>query len=81
MAEDQYGFDPNLTQIQPDNPFWDGTDAAHPAWWRGEKRGIEAVVDRINVILDGYDRGGGILGYEKLETLRRRLLELLDKTK
>jgi len=61
-----------------DNPEWDATDAAHPAWWRGDAHGVQVCVDRINRILDGKDDGRGIIGHEPLETLRRRLLALID---
>lgn len=29
----------------PDDEFWDGTDAAHPAWWRGEKHSHDKACD------------------------------------
>jgi hypothetical protein len=25
----------------PDDPFWDATDGAHPAWWRGQDYGFQ----------------------------------------
>jgi hypothetical protein len=31
-----------------DNPDTDGTDAAHPAWWRGEKTGSEGVARALH---------------------------------
>lgn len=27
----------------PDDPHWDGTDGAHPAWWRGNDAGFAAA--------------------------------------
>ena len=30
-----------------DNPFWDGTDFAHPAWWRGESRGCQSTIEVV----------------------------------
>lgn len=36
-----------------DDPMWDGTDAAHPAWLRGNDRGVEAVCEIMSGILEG----------------------------
>lgn len=33
--KDEQGFDPDLNYSQEDNEFWDATDRAHPAWYRG----------------------------------------------
>lgn len=27
-----------------DDPNLDGTDAAHPAWWRGQERGVDGTL-------------------------------------
>mgnify|MGYP001572093977 CR=1 FL=1 len=40
-------------EYEYDNPFWDCTDGAHPAWWRGETRGFYAALEKINQFLDG----------------------------
>lgn len=40
-----------------DDPQWDATDAAHPAWWRGNDHGVAAVVQIINDTLDGKAPG------------------------
>lgn len=56
-----------------DNPEWDATDAAHPAWWRGNDAGVAVTVQGLGDVLDGKDNGTGVVGYEPLETLRRRL--------
>lgn len=42
----------NLLALR-DNPEFDGTDAAHPAWWRGEDHGLRVACAKINEILDG----------------------------
>lgn len=76
MARDEHGFDPDETVTIADNPFWDATDVAHPAWWRGDDHGCAVTVERLNAILDGKDDGHGGFGYEPLERLRRRLLAL-----
>lgn len=48
MAErdigDELGFDDSLTYTAPDNPFWDGTDGAHPAFWRGQEAAIKGLI-------------------------------------
>lgn len=45
---DAQGFDPDETYTQPDNPFWDCTDAAHPAWWRGNDSGCDMTIKMVN---------------------------------
>lgn len=57
-----------------DDPELDGTDDAHPAWWRGSTAGVAGACERIEAVLDGKDSGAGVLGNERLERLRRRLL-------
>jgi hypothetical protein len=63
---------------EADDPQWDGTDAAHPAWWRGNDRGCRFVTQRLTDALDGKDDGAGWIGYPPLEALRRRLLAIAD---
>lgn len=41
-----------INNVQKDNPENDGTDAAHPAWWRGEKAGVEGICHTLNKVLD-----------------------------
>lgn len=63
-----------------DDPETDGTDFAHPAWWRGNDRGVEAVCEIVERILDGKDTEPlGRFGYLRLETLRQRLLALVAR--
>lgn len=64
----------------PDNPYMDGTDAAHPAWWRGNERGVQVACEFLNIVLDGKDNGSGTMGGKELEALRRRLLAMKGKT-
>ncbi len=52
MVEDAQGFDPDLDYTTRDNPFWDCTDGAHPAWWRGQEYGCKAIVRIVNEWLD-----------------------------
>lgn len=60
-----------------DTPECDGTDFAHPAWWRGHSQSIASLCQRINEILDGKDDGSGVSS-EPWESTRRRLLELRE---
>lgn len=48
-----------------DNPGYDGTDAAHPAWWRGEEHGSDFTAD----VLRGVAENGkvGTYGGERVE--------------
>lgn len=57
------------------DPIYDGTDAAHPAWWRGMCAGATAVAQMVTEILDGKDNGSGVM-YAPMEALRRRVLAL-----
>lgn len=58
-----------------DDPELDGTDFAHPAYWRGYERAVETACYKINEILDGKDSGHGC-SQEPWESTRRRLLEV-----
>ena len=68
----KYGF--LLARLQ-DNPLWDCTDAAHPAWWRGEKYSAYKAAELIAKILSGEDKCRGKMN-EPLETMRRSVLDL-----
>lgn len=57
-----------------DNPELDGTDAAHPAWWRGEEYAVERLCREINSILDGESLAG-VCG-EPWESTRQRIARL-----
>ena len=54
--ENQYGYDEDLTRLQEDNPFWDCTDAAHPAWWRGHDYITEGYNRELSKILEIPER-------------------------
>jgi len=59
-----------------DNPELDGTDGAHPAWWRGCDSGVESTVQAIHQILDDIENDvepHGKYSSKKLEMLRDRL--------
>lgn len=40
------------TEAPADDPEADGTDLAHPAYWRGEQHGIAVTIHFINRVLD-----------------------------
>lgn len=62
-----------------DEPETDGTDHAHPAWWRGEKHAVETLCRQINAILDGEPAHAGV-GGEPWEGTRARLRALVEGT-
>ena len=62
-----------------DNPELDGTDAAHPAWWRGHEHTVAAMCQKIHSLLDGKDDGSGVSN-DPWESLRRRLLNLIQNS-
>jgi hypothetical protein len=65
-----------------DNPEWDGTDLAHPAWWRGCDSGADSTIFVIHQILDDIESGKeivGTFGSQKLNMLRDRLYRMYGK--
>ncbi len=62
-----------LAEARHGNEELDGTDAAHPAWWRGNDAGVAQVCAKINAILDGADVFG--TAAEPWESTRRRVAE------
>lgn len=62
---------------QWDAPDLDGTDGAHPAWWRGCDHGVSMTVRSLTRTLDGLDDGSGAYGSSEMETMRRRILAML----
>ena len=62
-----------------DDPECDGTDAAHPAWWRGEVHGTVMLCKIINDILDGNDKCLGACR-EPWESTRKRILALVQES-
>lgn len=63
-----------------DHPECDGTDAAHPAYWRGHDHAVAVLCQKVTEILDGKDDGKGIAS-EPWEPVRRRLMALRDGVK
>lgn len=68
-----------VVSCAPDDPIADGTDFAHPAFWRGEDSSMNAAVSWVERILDGRDDGAGTMGHEGLERVRRRVLDLMKR--
>ena len=53
----------------------DGTDDAHPAWWRGCDHGVEMVCSVFLKALNKEDDGKGTY-HPQIETIRRRILDI-----
>lgn len=51
----------------------DGTDGAHPAWWRGSDDAVAHCVRIMERAIDGFD--GGKVGDKGLERIRRWILD------
>lgn len=62
-----------------DDPDFDGTDAAHPAYDRGLRRGIDLVCSRVSDMLGGGDSGGGMFGLAGLQEIREQIRALLGE--
>jgi len=58
-----------------DDSQLDATDAAHPAWWRGENYGCYMSAKLIANILSGKETGKGIMN-EPVETMRKSVIKL-----
>ncbi|MGL6289245.1 MAG: hypothetical protein ACRC2H_00995 [Silanimonas sp.] len=65
-------------RAKADDSDLDGTDGAHPAWWRGSDHGFVGAVAAIQSILDGSDNGSGVAN-EPWESARRKLIALRDR--
>lgn len=62
--------------VMPDNTDCDGTDNAHPAWWRGHVNGIIGLTAKLQAIVDGKDDGAGVVVSPAVEKLRRDIIRL-----
>lgn len=68
--------DEEIKQLNNQNDSqWDTTDAAHPAWWRGEKYGAYKAAELIKNILSGRETGKGAVN-EPVNTMRQSVLDL-----
>lgn len=63
-------------KVIADDPNLDGTDFAHPAFWRGHDHAVGVMCNKITAILDGKDAGAGVCG-EPWEGVRRRVMALV----
>jgi hypothetical protein len=61
--------------VLKDDPEWDGTDGAHPAWWRGHDHAVAVICQNLCQILDGAPFAG--VCNEPWESVRKRLAELV----
>lgn len=66
-------------KLIPDDPEADGTDYAHPAYWRGSDAGVRGAVMRIRQAIDGHDDGSGVIGDSDLEDVRRKILAMREQ--
>ena len=61
--------------LKKDDPEMDGTDAAHPAWWRGVDYTHLQLVNGVNKVLDGEAVNAGVAS-QPWEALRQRLYDI-----
>ena len=64
-----------VERLRSDNEATDGTDYAHPSYWRGSDAAFAAMSEQLRKILDGEDDCKGVCR-EPWDTLRRRVLAL-----
>lgn len=57
-----------------DNPEDDGTNKAHPAYWRGRARGTAEILQIIKRVAEGNDPGDGVINSPVIEAARRILV-------
>lgn len=65
------------TEVHADDPEFDATDAAHPAWWRGHYHTTDVLCREIHEILDGKPHCG--IAAEPWESVRKRLTAIAAK--
>ncbi len=67
----------HLVAQASDDPVFDGTDGAHPAWWRGNEAGGAEVVKAVQEMLEGKKQGG-VFGSPELQAISVRIKALLE---
>jgi hypothetical protein len=72
---DQYALIAEVERLRSDNKETDGTDYAHPSYWRGSDAAFATMCEQLRKILDGEDDCKGKC-QEPWDTLRRRVLAL-----
>ena len=60
-----------------DDPEMDGTDYAHPAWWRGHDQTVEVMCIKIQKLLDGEVTNG--VCREPYQSIRLKIIKLIEK--
>lgn len=65
-----------MNNLIPDNPEYDATDFAHPAFWRGQDYAVNSLCLAINNILDGKGIHG--IAQEPWEATRKRIQSLIS---
>jgi hypothetical protein len=55
-----------LARRPKDDPLFDATDGAHPAWWRGHDDGVRGATERV---VDALEKppSKGVVGYAPLQ--------------
>lgn len=80
MVVNEQGLDSEQDYTAVDNPFWDCTEGAHPAWWRGEEYGVRGMVKMVNKWLDESPeemmRGAS---HNEIQALKQRICDLRAK--
>ena len=57
-----------------DQPEFDNTPRAHPAFWRGKNIGINIVLEIVSNIMMGHDNGSGVNNHTGIEAMRQGIL-------
>lgn len=57
-----------------DQPEFDNTPRAHPAFWRGKNIGINSVLEIVSNIMMGHDDGSGVNNHPGIEAMRQGIL-------
>lgn len=72
---DEYGFDASQTTLRQDNPFWDATDYAHAAWWRGCDYGCQTTANALQTIAV-TGKHSGVFGGKEIEEAAQAIMTL-----
>ena len=67
-----------VAAVKDDDPEMDATDWAHPAWWRGNERGVEQAANIALNLLHGM-RHTGVYGGAELEQMVKEIVALRDE--
>jgi len=67
----------NCGTALPYNIELDGTDYAHPSYWRGHEHAVIVLCKMVNDILDGKEPTG--ISKEPWESTRKRIAQMCKK--